>query len=354
MNIDVDLLVRDYAEHIDSISTPVDIDELLVRRTASIVRRPRMQLTLGRGVAVGLAAFAVVLVGVGMAGFLRTVAPAADVATSDDSEPTAALDAYTVQPFLVGLEEGHQALAFDPSGWLILRAEGSTRRVEILPDGTAGETVVIAGLHEDTHGLALDGSGVVYFGNADEVRAVSPGSEILRWNDAPLARFHQVVGVAVDASGDLYVADWLIAGDSHFRIIRVNVLDDVTVGTVTEVATVPTEDWNGDIEFGSTGELFVLNSVGEIWVVAPDGAGQASVQMLATIPGQPNALAFNAPEILYVGTSEGTVWAVDPNGESKVVATGFDGIGALEFDTTGTLYLIAGNDVLKVTGLEGT
>ena len=353
MNIDVDLLVRDYAEHMDSLSTPVDIDELLDRRTAPIVRRPRPRLTPGRGVAVGMAAFAVVLIGVGMAGVFRTVAPAADVAANDDSE-AASVGAYTVQPFLVGLEEGHQALVFDPSGWLILRAEGRTRRVEILPDGTAGETVVIAGLHEDTHGLALDGNGVVYFGNYGDVEVITPGSGIRRFSDAPFAVFHQVVAVAIDATGDLYVAERPTDISSHFRIIRITVLDDGTVGTVTEVATVPTDGFGGDIEFGPAGELFVLNSVGEIWVVAPDASGPASVQKLATIPGQPNALAFNAPESLYVGTSDGTVWSVDPNGESRLVATGFDRIGALDFDATGTLYLLAGNDVLKVTGLEGT
>jgi hypothetical protein len=35
-----------------------------------------------------------------------------------------------------------------------------------------------------------------------------------------------------------------------------------------------------------------------------------------------------------------------------VVATGFASIGALEFDAKGILYLIAGSDVLKVTGLD--
>jgi integrase len=41
-----------------------------------------------------------------------------------------------------------------------------------------------------------------------------------------------------------------------------------------------------------------------------------------------------------------------PNGESRVVATGFSLIETFEFDATGILYLMAGSDVLKVTGLD--
>jgi hypothetical protein len=85
MSIDVERLVRGCAEHIDSLSIPVDIDTLLERDYASDVRRSGTPLSLGMGVGVGLVAFVVILVGVGLAGVFRT-ADRHSVATTPTTE----------------------------------------------------------------------------------------------------------------------------------------------------------------------------------------------------------------------------------------------------------------------------
>ena len=57
----VETLVRDYAEHIDSLSVPVALDSLVVSPTKPSVRGLNTRLSFTRGMAVGFAAFAVVL-----------------------------------------------------------------------------------------------------------------------------------------------------------------------------------------------------------------------------------------------------------------------------------------------------
>jgi hypothetical protein len=344
MNVDVDRLVRDYAEHIDSLSTPVDIDELLNRRTAPIVRRPRTQLTRGRSVAIGLAAFAAVLVGVGLAGIFRTVAPVLDVATLDRDEP-----------FLVGLE-GHNYLVFDPAGWLVVSGhpEGAIVKVKILADGLAGAVVVIpSSRFEDFSGLTADEEGVLYFNNYSNQHRSGPGFPPPRYYRSPIstgAQFSNPGGLAVDSHGDLYVADGFGSGT---RITRLELPSEGGIGTATEIAIVPGDvpkGWrSNDIEFGAAGELFVLNHVGEVWAITfASDRTLRSLSVVATIPGNPAALAVDSAGALYVGTEAGVVWSVNSTGEPIMLATGFDSIGSMAFDDSGALYVVEGGRVSRL------
>jgi hypothetical protein len=77
----VETLVRDYVEHIDSLSVPVDLDALVDSPTKPSVRGPNTRLSFKRGVAVGFAAFAVVLA-VGAIATLGPFTPAFDTAAT--------------------------------------------------------------------------------------------------------------------------------------------------------------------------------------------------------------------------------------------------------------------------------
>lgn len=81
MSVDVEHLVRDYAEHLDSLSTAVDVDSLLDAQTKPVVRGPRRQLSKARGVVVGLAAFGVVL-SAGAIGILGPFDPSSNPAAN--------------------------------------------------------------------------------------------------------------------------------------------------------------------------------------------------------------------------------------------------------------------------------
>jgi sugar lactone lactonase YvrE len=345
MTVEVDLLVRDYAEHIDSLSTPVDIGELLDGRTGPFVRRPRAELTLGRAVAVGLAAFAVVLVGAGLAGILRTVTPVLDAATPDVDDR-----------FVIELEgHGHNLLVFDPAGWLVVtdHPSGPIVKVRILSDGSAGEVVVIPSGHfDDLSGLTADDEGVLYFNDFSyQYRA---GPEFAPPHFArPIAtggRFSNPGGLAVDSHGDLYIADGFGSGT---RITRVELPSELGIGTATEIAIVPgnvPEGWRAnDIDFGPNDELFVLNHVGEVWTIMFDSDRRMrSLSMVAAISGNPAALAVDATGTLYVGTEAGVVWSVNSTGEPIMVATGFGSIASMALGDSGTLYLVEGSRVSRL------
>ncbi len=270
---------------------------------------------------------------------------------SNDDSPTGAIVA---EPFLVGMD-GHNYLVYDPAGWLVVTGgpEGPIVKVEILPDGSAGEVdVVPSSGFEDLSYLAVDDNGVLYFNNYAHQHRTGPGLEPPYWR-TPIATggaFVKPGGLSVDSNGDLYVADRFGSGT---RITRIELPGEGGVGTATEVVTVPgevPEGWRAnDIEFGPTGELFVLNYVDEVWAVtfAADGS-MASLRLFANIPGNPEALAFDASGTLYVGTETGAVWSVEPAEEPSMVATGCEGIRSWAVDVAGTLFLVEGDRLLRV------
>ena len=249
---------------------------------------------------------------------------------------------------------------FDPSGQLIVmeHLEGMSI-VEILEDGSAGEQVFIerqmpnqpsaderiepdvGAFHGiDLEAMTLDENGTVYFADWRSVYRITNlpvGSTTEFFSPGAGPDQYGPENVAIDANGDLYVA---ASSESGVLVTRVDVLDDGSAGTVTEIVTVPRGGAHGDIEFGPTGELFVTTSTDEIWAITfADDGSMTSLRVSATIPGVPGALAADASGTLYVGTGSGILWSVEAGGDPVVVATGFDAISGLAFDASGTLYL---------------
>lgn len=313
-----------------------------------------------RGVAVAVAATILVVVGV-------VVGVVVVAGQSDSTDAALTAGRVEVLPFVGGLKAPLDVV-FDPTGGLFISEHlaGQVGRVEILPDGTAGERVVVASGFEDLARLALDENGALYFSDYDAVIRVPDGSAVTWASPSTATRFAlgfaAAEGLAIDASGNLYIAhtdddrqrtDIAEGAEAITRITKVDVLEDDSAGTASEVVAIPGGVWGRDIEFGPTGELFVTtcqpgpscglgrnNDNDEIWAVTfGDDGSMTSLRLFASVPGGPRALAFDATGMLFVGTESGTVWSIDPAGQPTVVISGFGSVASMAFDASGTLYL---------------
>ena len=147
--------------------------------------------------------------------------------------------------------------------------------------------------------------------------------------------FNDPDGLAVDAAGDLYVAD---AGNGTVREVT-------AAGTVIIFSgfNVP-----AGMTFDSAGNLFVADSGDdEVREITPAG----TVSIFATGFDDPTALAFDSAGNLYVANrGNGTVSVVTPAGKVSPFVFGFDGASGLAFDA-GNLYVADSGDgkVSKVT-----
>jgi glucose/arabinose dehydrogenase len=268
--------------------------------------------------------------------------PAATTTTTLRTQTTIA----RADAFLGGLEIPND-LAFDPTGGLFVSETGAGRvsRVEILLDGSAGESVVVASGIVDAEGLAYSAEGVLYVSGESVVHRVADGVTTT-FADG----FVDPEGLAIDSNGDLYVAD---DAEPGIRITKVTVLADGTAGESTEIVIVPGAS-AADIDFGPTGELFVANSLDAVWVVEFGDGESVTTRLFATIPGGPRALAFDPTGTLYVfGESSGTIWAIAPEHKhGHVFASGLDPGEGLAFDIWGSLYvsIVETNEVVRIEG----
>lgn len=245
---------------------------------------------------------------------------------------------YGIEVFLDGLETPNDVV-FDPTGGLFVAESraGRVSRVGILPDGTAAEPVAVASGIRGAAELALSDDGVLYVSGEDGVYRVADGESTLF-----LGGFEQPGGLAIDADGDLYVADDAQPG---IRITRVSVLDDGTAGPSTEIAIVPGHgggvygEWGtGDIEFGPTGELFIADLDGSVLMV--EFTDEAWVVSEVTDVLLPRALAFDESGTLHVGTETSVVWSFEPEGPPTVFVRGLNWmVEGLAFGSSRDLYV---------------
>jgi len=265
------------------------------------------------------------------------------VSTTAADDPGVVRAEYESADGLLGGLKTPNDVVFDPSGGLFVTETEARRvsRIEILADGSLGELEVVASGIDDAEGLALSDDGVLYVSGATAVYQVADGMAI-----PFVGGFADPEGLAIDADGDLYVAD---DAQSGIRITKVTVLPDGTAGTVTEVVIVPGES-AADIDFGSTGELFVANSRDAVWVVEFADDGSARPRALATLYGQ-RALAFDQSGTLYVaGGDAGSVWLIEPDLPPIVVASGLDQVEGLALGAEGSLYIsnVGTNEILQI------
>jgi sugar lactone lactonase YvrE len=304
-------------------------------------------------------------------------------------------------PGATALFSGPQGIAVDAVGNLYVADTGNQTIRKISPSGDVSTLAGTAGVggHADglgpaatfsaPAGIAVDSAGNVYVADAGNslIRKISPAGAVTtmaggaaRYADGtgPAAGFDAPDGVAVDAAGNLYVADTL---DNAIRKITPD-------GAVTTLAGNPNlfvpsgEDGTGPVArfndpFGvavdGTGNLYVADTANEtIRRISPAGAVTTvagAAGNAGTLDAAGGAARFNAPTgvavdrqgNLYVCDSDnGTLRRIDPGGGVTTLAGGpgqvylgaggigpaarFGNLTAVAVGPDGTVYLADSQD----------
>ena len=208
-----------------------------------------------------------------------------------------------------------QGITIDSSGVVYVAGWDSHKIRKIMPNGTVSTLAEIPGLAKD---IAVDSNGYVYVTDQDthSILKITPSGTVSTlagpgtWNPGyadgtgTAARFNYPSGIAVDAQGYLYVADW-----NNQRIRKIS-----PAGVVTTLA--------GSSQWGNV-----------------DGTG-SSARFSA-----PNDVAIDASGNLYV-TETGSIRKVTPAGVVTTVSntTSFNSHGspirpqAVAVDSEGNIY----------------
>ncbi|HYP31703.1 MAG TPA: gluconolaconase, partial [Burkholderiaceae bacterium] len=239
-------------------------------------------------------------------------------------------------------------LALDPHGALYVSDGGDNDRIRVLR--TDGTVATLAGGAEGFHdgqgaaarfdtpsGLALDAAGNLYVADTGNhaIRKVTPAGVVTTlagdghpgWRDGPgaQARFDGPMGVAVDAQGRVVVAD---AYNDRIRAIA----PDGTVTTLAGGAAPGDVDGPGAQARLDTPCAVLVDAKGRIVVAdtrndslrAIDAAGNVTTIARAAVEApakwglhRPAALAQGKDGALFVGTLSGVVARVEPDGSAQ-------------------------------------
>lgn len=204
-------------------------------------------------------------------------------------------------------------------------------------DGTG-----VAALFNSPAGIAIDASGNIYVADSgnNSVRKVTPLGAVTtlagltKGNSDGVgiaAEFNMPTAVAVDNSGNVYVAD---TGNNELRKIAPN-------GTATTLLSGSTFSFvtgpNGPPTYSITG-------------VAVDGAGIPYVGVAIVIPFGDGTVPSFLVSVLKV-TSPGNYTELFQNGENGGLRGITIGDGALAIDSIGRIYVLAGNSLFQGTNV---
>jgi sugar lactone lactonase YvrE len=248
-------------------------------------------------------------------------------------------------------------------------------------------TGALASFNEPT-GIAIDGSGNLFIADAgnDLIREISPtaavttiaGSDTSGYLDGmgTATAFFNPLGVAVDGSDNVYVAD---AGNNVIRLISSGGTVSTFAGSVSNSSnTTPSPFSNpSGVALGTGGNLFVANyldnnilevsSAGAVSLYAgTDSAGMTNGPALTATFYYPNSVVVDANNNVYVSdgvnnvireiTSSGLVSTFAGSGaagaiDSTGVNASFNGPAGLAIDASGNIYVADSNnnEIRKIT-----
>jgi sugar lactone lactonase YvrE len=274
-------------------------------------------------------------------------------------------------------------LAMDRAGNLYIADAGDTNRIrKLAPDGSmrtvAGGVEGFAdgpaaqAAFNTPSGLAIDGAGNLYIADTgnNAIRKLAPDGTVstvagdgqagYRDGAARQARFNGPIGVAVDARGNVLVADTyndrirLISADGQVRTLagtgQPGYQDGPALGALFDTPCA--------IAINAQGELFIADTRnGAVRKLAANGQVSTLARSESDAPGQllrrPLSLAMTPDGYLYVGDmSRGRIVQLSPKGELRGltgvgidVAVGDDAArriatpAAIVLDKTGALYV---------------
>ncbi len=205
------------------------------------------------------------------------------------------------------------------------------------PNGTSTVSPFASGFDEPV-GLAVNAAGNLYVANTSNgtVDKVTPTGEI----NIIASGFDDPYGLAFDAAGNVFVST---AGDG--KVFKVT-----PAGLVTTFATGFDDPFS--LAFDAAGNLYVADlSSSTVSEVTPAG----TVSTFASGFDVPDGLAFDAAGKLFVANAgNGTVSVVNPTGVVSPFASGFNEPVGLAFDAAGDLYVAnANNDTVSEVNPAG-
>lgn len=282
----------------------------------------------------------------------------------------------TVGSFVPATGNACVGMAVEASGRILL-TDGDLVRAMTL----TGALSTTAGFGQSI-GLALNGGGNLFVTNASDntIRALVPGGTVTNYAGVPhtsvtptgeagstdgtgaAARFHVPRGLALDAAGNVYVAD-----SANHVIRRITPL-----GVTTTLAG--SAGQAGHVDAAGSGARFsnpygmAIDAQGNLFVtelgnrtvrrITPEG-------VVATVAGHPQnsvesldgvgtAARFTAPTGLVVG-STGTVWVVDGTAVREISAAAVVGTvpgltaegSGIAIDSSERLYVMARSNVMR-------
>lgn len=215
-------------------------------------------------------------------------------------------------------------------------------------DGGAREAAFAA-----PHGVAVDAARNVYVADTlnHTIRRITPTGEVSTIAgrageagavDGPVAKatFNQPAGVAIDASGNLYVAD---AKNHAVRKIS-------AAGVVTTLSSAFNQPQGVAVD--AAGVVFVADTLNNaVCKISPDG----QITTLSAGFHQPEGVAVDAAGNVYVAdTRNNSVAKISASGEISVLAGGFNRPTGVAVDTAGNLYVTeAGTHTLRRIAANG-
>jgi serine/threonine protein kinase, bacterial len=200
---------------------------------ASSARRNRKRILIG-------AAALVVVVAIGVAGYLVTRGP----------HPSASASGVTVLPF-TGLDFrlSPGGVAVDSAGSVYVTSEDMFGRVVKLAAGSSAPTVLpFSGLYQP-QGLAVDASGALYVADFNN-RVVKLAAGANTQSVLPFTGLNYPEGVAVDVAGSVYVAD-----RGNNRVVKL----DVGSGTQRDLPFAGLKNPDG-VAVDTAGTVYVTDS----------------------------------------------------------------------------------------------
>ncbi len=237
--------------------------------------------------------------------------------------------------------------------YVIDQMNSRIRRIDVAGNVTTLEAVVTFSLG---NGVAVDGTGNVYVTNTShhqihrinealKVNTIAgSGERGFRNGAGPMAQFFEPVGIAVDSSGNVFVAD---KGNSSIR--KIDLSGNVTTlaggdgaGFADGLRSAAKFDWPQDVAVDRTGVVYVadplndrirkIDAMGNVTTLAGGVTGYAD--------GVGTAAQFDHPVGLTVD-SAGNVYVAD-SGNNRV----------RKIDPTGNVTTLAGGDVVEVIDVD--
>jgi serine/threonine protein kinase, bacterial len=271
---------------------------------------------------------------------IRKITPQGVVTTLEDNPNAGGSQAFSGADGMVIDAAGNFYVSYAPNNCIRkISPDGKTGAIfagsTTGENGTADGTGTAARFSEPT-GLAIDASGNIYVADAGncEIRKITPagvvttlaGTDSIGFTDGPgtQAQFYGPFGVAVDKSGNVYVAD------SYNYAIR-KITPDGTVSTVASGGTEsgygggggpPFFDIPTSIAIATDGTLYVTNyGDGVLKRISSDGVVSTigSDIYLFTVISGPTDMVIDKSGTLYLANSGANqVWKIMPQSATEL------------------------------------